>query len=217
MRAGPALEFLGSARRIRVWSARATFHHLAGQPSGSFLAWFWCFFSAVRPLRAQRLLSPTVLPLRELRRSRWKPNECKRPSAPPDLRSSGRLKKICRTGNSLDLSRTLSPCISARYSLRVDSFGQRHTTSSMATGFWSKLRRGGMLTIRAMRGNQRPRKSSISRTIGRFASHTDDTARPAAGLEDRSRLIAQILMGAAQESTASRSLEPFPEAEASKQ
>jgi hypothetical protein len=49
------------------------------------------------------------------------------------------------------------------------------------------------------------------------ASHTDDTARPAAGLEDRSRLIAQILMGAAQESTASRSLEPFPEAEASKQ
>jgi hypothetical protein len=48
-------------------------------------------------------------------------------------------------------------------------------------------------------------------------SHTDDTARPAAGLEERSRLIAQILMGGTQEATASSSLEPFPEAEAPKQ
>src|SRR5207244_12568827 len=48
-------------------------------------------------------------------------------------------------------------------------------------------------------------------------SHTDDTARPAGGLEKRSRLIAQILMGGAREATASSSLETFPEVDAPKQ
>ena len=44
-------------------------------------------------------------------------------------------------------------------------------------------------------------------------ARTDDTARPAASLVDRSRLITQVLLGNSQGTNAARSLEAFPEAE----